>query len=274
MWSILRTVHLARPGVHQMPDDFIQPNGRFISQQRFDILMRNPFLQQTFWETLYRIDHVQRRRWRYGSQRTQFCRIVFHLIFIAFFYLDLPGRPIRFSGSIETDGESIQFRFERPRGGANAGKPKSMIRNFPRNLNLTGWRHGLYTLKKEPMGLIAQRLVQSRLVGIDPGMDPSAIYIRVIKGIFPGKRSFITASPHEEPFNMNPELRRDTIVEVPSRHYQHQVMQNWFNDKENRNRQKANMQVIYDMIAPNTPNTPSFLEFTAYVVTTSLVHES
>ncbi|KAI8142870.1 hypothetical protein BJV82DRAFT_669011 [Fennellomyces sp. T-0311] len=73
---------------------------------------------------------------------------------------------------------------------------------------------------------------------------------------------------------MNPELRRDTIVEVPSRHYQHQVMQNWFNDKENRNRQKANMQVIYDMIAPNTSNTPSFLEFTAYVVTTSLVHES
>ncbi|KAI8144136.1 hypothetical protein BJV82DRAFT_578181 [Fennellomyces sp. T-0311] len=73
---------------------------------------------------------------------------------------------------------------------------------------------------------------------------------------------------------MNPELRRDTIVEVPSRHYQHQVMQNWFTDKENRNLQKANMQVIYDMIAPNTPNTPSFLEFTAYVVTTSLVHES
>ncbi|KAI8150410.1 hypothetical protein BJV82DRAFT_708109 [Fennellomyces sp. T-0311] len=88
------------------------------------------------------------------------------------------------------------------------------LQKFPRNLNLTGWRHGLYTLKKEPMGLIAQRLEQSRLVGIDPG-----------------KRSFITASPPEEPFNMNPELRRDTIVEVPSRHYQHQVMQNWFNNK-------------------------------------------
>ncbi|KAI8136804.1 hypothetical protein BJV82DRAFT_675608 [Fennellomyces sp. T-0311] len=178
----------------------------------------------------------------------------------AFFYLDLPGRPICFSGSIETDGESIQFHFECPRSGADAEcfpETRNDLQKLPRNLNLTGWRHGHNTLKKEPMGLIARRLEQSRLVSIDPG-----------------KRSFITASPHEEPFNMNPELRRDTIVEVPSRHYQHQVMQNWFNDKKNRNRQKANMQVIYNMIASNTPNTPSFLEFTAYVVITRLVHES
>ncbi|KAI8142871.1 hypothetical protein BJV82DRAFT_579062 [Fennellomyces sp. T-0311] len=45
-----------------------------------------------------------------------------------------------FSGSIEKDGESIRFRFERPRGGANVERfpeTRNDLQKLPRSLNLT-----------------------------------------------------------------------------------------------------------------------------------------
>ena len=52
------------------------------------------------------------------------------------------------------------------------------------------------------------------------------------------------------------------------------VMTNWFNDTENKNRLKANnIQNVYDTIGENSPNTSSFLEFTAYILNISLHHD-
>ena len=121
--------------------------------------------------------------------------------------IELPGEPIQFAYSAQTDGESIRLLFERPAPTGHGGnrnkcniivcsklirtvvscatylerfpETRSELQYLRRDINMGGWRHGLYTLNKEPIGLTPERLAQSRLVGIDPGKNR---YIKKIVG--------------------------------------------------------------------------------------------
>ncbi|CDH52134.1 predicted protein [Lichtheimia corymbifera JMRC:FSU:9682] len=126
---------------------------------------------------------------------------------------------------------------------------KTARRDVRNDADLTDIHTGMYMLNKEPLGLNQARLKNSRLVGIDPG-----------------KREFITAIDHEQSLQLQP---RENVVEVRARHYQHATMTHWVYKHTLANRQKANMQEVYDQLAQDSPNVPRLNQFKAYVACVS-----
>lgn len=77
-----------------------------------------------------------------------------------------------------------------------------------------------------------------------------------------GKREFITAIDHEQSLQDQP---RENAVEIRARHYQHATMTHWVYRHTKANRQKANMQEVYDQLAQENPNVPRLNQFKAHV---------
>ncbi|KAI7884112.1 hypothetical protein K492DRAFT_192141 [Lichtheimia hyalospora FSU 10163] len=223
LWVILKQAHELNPGF--LPNQFLTPQGRFIALQVFENMFNTGRQQEILWETFLNLDHVQKRRWRYQGAR-QLIRV------------HLPGAPIRFANHIVTDGHSCRVYFERPnQEGEPPFQPESILKvnMLPRLADLDNVRTGMYVLSKEPNGLDAQRLAGARIVGVDPG-----------------KREMITAIAHEDNLANLVHGRRDTVIEVPARHYQHVTQLYWNYQVEEINRDKANMQEVYTDLSQHT----------------------
>ncbi|KAJ8661356.1 hypothetical protein O0I10_003108 [Lichtheimia ornata] len=237
LWAIL---HYARDQDQDalVPAICLNQHGNVLAKLPFDATLQPPRQKELLWEALFNIDYVQRRRWRYSGE--------------------LPGTAIRFAHYMRTDGFTANVMFERP-------QPRNLPPFFPEiaktarrevanNADLANIHTGIYMLNKAPQGLNQDRLQNSRLVGIDPG-----------------KREFITGIHHEETLEVQPGENppRLSAVEIRSRHYQHATMVHWVYKHTLANRQKANMQEVYDQLAQESPNVPRLNQFKAHVACVS-----
>ena len=116
----------------------------------------------------------------------------------------MPGeaRATEFAYSIETDGTSVSVQFETRRREQYPSSRRE-INMLPRRPDLSQCRRGITHLNKEPQGLTVERLEQSRLIGIGPGL-----------------RSMLTAVDTDHQNRGNRDQHRGHIVSMPSGEYQ------------------------------------------------------
>ncbi|KAG2216428.1 hypothetical protein INT45_005903 [Circinella minor] len=214
---------------------------------------------EEFWESIFNIGHVEPRHCRFSVEGQG----------------NLPpeDRELKlFNQSIETDGVSIVFHFRRPirtRRGEYLPLSSKEVKYYPRNINLTNWRRGMYHLSKEPGGLTPERLQNWRTVFIDPGI-----------------RSLVTAVDTLEPL-ADQDHRNNHTISLSNRAYQHQSMFKWGLQRENRNRCVYTdvimrhhpdedvvlpIQSVYDMLMQNPATVSSADQFRQYIYTLSAAH--
>ncbi|CDH52738.1 predicted protein [Lichtheimia corymbifera JMRC:FSU:9682] len=179
--------------VFQAPPAIMRENpGRggvmFIPQNSIAV-NADPLLKEQFFEQLFNLDPLSKRRMRYSPE-----------------YVFNPDvEPITFKFSLNTDGVRVCFHFVRALAslqGERMPDTSADVRYYARELNLTNWHRGMYHLNKEPGGLDAERLQGTRIVGIDPGI-----------------RAIITGTDTTQDLEVR-QTRQQHVVQISNKEYQ------------------------------------------------------
>ncbi|KAJ8656147.1 hypothetical protein O0I10_008160 [Lichtheimia ornata] len=174
----------------------------------------NPLLKEEFFEQLFNLDPISKRRMRYSAG-----------------YVFNPNvEPITFKFSFNTDGVRACFHFVRAlttRQGERMPDTSADVRYYPRELDLTNWHRGMYHLNKEPGGLGGQRLQATRIIGIDPG----------IREVITGTDTTVNLA--------DPQTRQQHVVSISNKEYQNRSLSNWIKQKTLSSRQKGRMEQEY-----------------------------
>ncbi|KAJ8656592.1 hypothetical protein O0I10_007669 [Lichtheimia ornata] len=176
------------------------PGGVMFIPQNIIAGNTNPLLKEQFFEQLFNLDPLSKRRMRYSPE-----------------YVFNPDvEPITFKFSLNTDGVRVCFHFVRALvslQGERMPDTSADVRYYARELNLTNWHRGMYHLNKEPGGLDAERLQGTRIVGIDPGI-----------------RAIITGTDTTQHLEVR-QTRQQHVVQISNKEYQHRSLSNWIRQK-------------------------------------------
>ncbi|KAI8136741.1 hypothetical protein BJV82DRAFT_638326 [Fennellomyces sp. T-0311] len=156
---IIRRAWLANNQV-LVPNLLLRPNGQFRTSNGIttDTGPQNMNIRQEMWEDVFNIDHVQRNCWTIGDDAV-------HQL--------LDTNPITVDYSIRTDGAFTHVHFKQPMLADTEPQPSTRreIRGMADNDDLGKWAKGVYLLDKGPRGLGGERVNNSWIVGIDPGVS-------------------------------------------------------------------------------------------------------
>ncbi|KAI8144509.1 hypothetical protein BJV82DRAFT_712464 [Fennellomyces sp. T-0311] len=192
----------------------------------------NVLLQQNNWQSGNTADHM-RRDLRSEPRATSPVEIRPNL------YLALVNEVVNlnaatFGFSLQSDGVMAHLNFEKP--GLLQIEPtptiRAQIRRLPENMNLAEWEKGVYHLDKAPQGLDAQRLANSRAVGLGP-VPQQGLWLEEMAS--------------------------------PTRDYYARTQVFWQYKKELKNREKYGIQDEYDQIEGNSANVSTAVDYERHI---------
>ncbi|KAI8137423.1 hypothetical protein BJV82DRAFT_635314 [Fennellomyces sp. T-0311] len=214
-----------------LPQPLQREDGRALPVQGIYHVISDNNVKQVIWEAVFQMDHVKSNRFRLGDDLNNLVNV----------------NPFTFDFSMTTDGVRAHLLFLRPTLAEPERFPtvRADLHRLEDNMDLGDWTKGVYLLDKDPRGLDQERLNESAIIGVDPGLS-----------------SMITASGTQEE---GPGDHRLHEISVPTRSYHARTQVFWEYQKELQNRAKSGITAEYDMIRNHSSHVSSSAGFQGYI---------